>query len=85
MPEGGAFRYCIGGFDAADSIDLNAAKAICKRRGDDKLYIKQMYWIPQAVLDQQEERGDRREPGRRAVQLMGVAGLDAYLRRSARE
>ena len=61
LPEGGAFRYCIGGFDAADSIDLNAAKAICKRRGDDKLYIKQMYWIPQAVLDQQEERGDRRE------------------------
>ena len=61
LPEGGAFRYCIGGFDAADSIDLNAAKTICKRRGDDKLYIKQMYWIPQAVLDQQEERGDRRE------------------------
>ena len=61
LPEGGAFRYCIGGFDAADSIDLNAAKAICKRRGDDKLYVKQMYWIPQAVLDQQEERGDRRE------------------------
>ena len=61
LPEGGEFRYCIGGFDAADSIDLNAAKAICKRRGDDKLYIKQMYWIPQAVLDQQEERGDRRE------------------------
>lgn len=61
LPEGGEFRYCIGGFDAADSIDLNAAKAICKRRGDDKLYVKQMYWIPQAVLDQQEERGDRRE------------------------
>lgn len=61
IPEEAKFRYCIGGFDAADSIDLNAAKAICKRPGDDKLYIKQMYWIPQALLDQQEERGDRRE------------------------
>ena len=32
--------------------------------------------------------GGTRRPkgtGRRAVQLMGVAGLDAYLRRSARE
>ncbi len=61
IPDGAKFRYLIGAFDAADSIDLNAAKAICKRRDDDKLYIKQMYWIPQFVLDQQEERGDRRE------------------------
>lgn len=61
IPEDAIFRYCIGGFDAADSIDLNAAKAICKRPGDDKLYIKQMYWIPQSVLDEQYERGDRRE------------------------
>lgn len=61
IPEGATFRYCIGGFDAADSIDLNAAKAICKRPDDDKLYIRQMYWIPQAVLDKQEELGDRRE------------------------
>ena len=61
IPEGAKFKYCIGGFDAADSIDLNAAKAICKRPGDDKLYIRQMYWIPQSVLDRQEESGNRRE------------------------
>ena len=61
IPDGAKISYLIGAFDAADSIDLNAAKAICKRRDDDKLYIKQMYWIPQFVLDQQEERGDRRE------------------------
>lgn len=61
IPEGAKFRYFIGGFDAADSIDLNAAKAICRNPENDKLYIKQMYWIPQAVLDRQEERGDRRE------------------------
>lgn len=61
IPDGAKFRYFIGGFDAADSIDLNAAKAICRNIVDDKLYIKQMYWIPQSLLDQQEERGDRRE------------------------
>ena len=61
IPEDAEFRYCIGGFDAADSIDLNAAKAICKRPNDDRLYIKQMYWIPQDVLDKQEASGDRRE------------------------
>lgn len=54
------FRYAIGGMDAADSIDLNAAKALCMRRGDNKIYIKQMYWIPQSVLDRQEMEGDRK-------------------------
>lgn len=56
-----SFRYFIGGFDAADNIDLNAAKAICKKPGEDKLYIKSMYWIPQSVIDEQEARGDRKE------------------------
>jgi phage terminase large subunit-like protein len=54
------FRYAIGGMDAADSIDLNAAKALCMRPGDEKIYIKQMYWIPQSVLDRQELDGDRK-------------------------
>lgn len=54
------FRYFIGGFDAADYIDLNAAKAICKKPDDDRLYVKSMYWIPQAVLDADAEKGDRR-------------------------
>ena len=26
------FRYCIGGMDAADSVDLNAAKDVYKRQ-----------------------------------------------------
>ncbi len=56
-----SFRYFIGGFDAADNIDLNAAKAICKKPGEDKLYIKSMYWIPQSVIDEQETKGDRKE------------------------
>lgn len=55
-----AFDYAIGGFDAADTTDLNAAKAICMRPGDDKIYVRSMYWIPQSVIDEQNARGDRR-------------------------
>lgn len=55
------FDYCIGGFDAADTTDLNAAKAICMRPGDDRIYLESMYWIPQAVIDEQNKRGDRKE------------------------
>ena len=58
-PEFYSFRYCIGGFDAADSIDLNAAKAICMKQGDNHLYIKSMYWIPQYVIDEQNAKGNR--------------------------
>lgn len=53
------FDYCIGGMDAADSVDLNAAKAICMRPGDNKIYVKQMYWIPQAVIDKYSNEGKR--------------------------
>ena len=50
------FRYGIGGMDAADSVDLNAAKMICKRRGDDRIYVRQMYWDPQRKLDEMANR-----------------------------
>lgn len=53
------FDYCIGGFDAADSVDLNAAKAIFMRPNDDNIYVKSMYWIPEDVIKQQELRGSR--------------------------
>lgn len=55
------FDYAIGGFDAADTTDLNSAKAIFMRPDDDKIYVKSMYWIPQSVIDEQNRRGDRRE------------------------
>lgn len=55
------FDYCIGGFDAADTTDLNAAKAICMRPDDPRIYVRSMYWIPQAVLDKQAEKGTRQE------------------------
>lgn len=60
IPTDAKFKYCIGGMDAADSVDLAAAKAICMRRGDPKIYIKQMYWLPQAVIDKYENEGNRR-------------------------
>jgi phage terminase large subunit-like protein len=53
------FRYAIGGMDAADSVDLNSAKALCMKPNDDKIYIKSMYWIPEEVIDKFENEGKR--------------------------
>ena len=55
------FDYCIGAFDAADTTDLNAAKAICMRPNDENIYVRSMYWIPQAVIDEMDKSGDRKE------------------------
>lgn len=63
------FDYAIGGFDAADSVDLNAAKAICMREGDPRIYVKSMYWIPEAVVEQYEKMGNRRERDRAPYSL----------------
>lgn len=71
------FRYCIGGMDAADSIDLNAAKALCMRPGDDKIYVKSMYWLPQYVIDKFENEGKRQ--GRDNVPYLRWKD-DGYLR-----
>lgn len=54
------FGYCIGGFDAADSVDLNAAVAIFQRPNDENIYVKSMFWIPQSVIDEMERTGDRK-------------------------
>ena len=55
------FGYCIGGFDAADSVDLNAAVAIFQRPNDEHIYVESMFWIPQAVIDEMDRSGNRRE------------------------
>lgn len=54
------FDYGIGGFDAADTTDLNAAKAICMRPDDPNIYVRSMYWIPRAVLEEAERAGSWR-------------------------
>lgn len=69
------FDYAIGGFDAADSVDLNAAKAICMRPGDPNIYVKSMYWIPEAVLEKAEKMGDRKERDRAPYALWVSQGL----------
>ncbi|MDD9148150.1 terminase large subunit [Sporolactobacillus sp. CQH2019] len=55
------FRYGIGCFDAADTTDLNSAHALCMRPNDDKIYLKSMYWLPEEVLNQMTQDGNRRE------------------------
>lgn len=55
------FRYCIVGFDAADSIDLTAAQALMMRPGDDKIYELSMYWIPEDVILADLNSGKRTE------------------------
>lgn len=69
------FDYAIGGFDAADSVDLNAAKAICMREGDPNIYVKSMYWIPEAVIEKYEKMGNRRERDRAPYSLWINQGL----------
>ena len=54
------FDYCIGGFDAADTTDLNAATALCMRPGDERIYRRSMYWIPESVLEDEDKTGNRR-------------------------
>lgn len=39
------FPYCVVGFDLADRGDLNAAVALMRRPGDDRIYEKAMFWI----------------------------------------
>ena len=67
------FDYCIGGFDAADTTDLNAAKAICMRPGDENIYVHQMYWIPESVIEKQ--KATRREQDNAPYELWVQQGF----------
>lgn len=53
------FRYGIVGFDAADTIDLNAAKMLMMRPDDPKIYGLAMYWLPEDALREVSDSGDR--------------------------
>lgn len=54
------FRYAIVGFDAADTVDLAAARALMMRPGDDHIYETGMYWIPEESV-RLADGNDRRE------------------------
>jgi len=53
------FRYCVCGFDAADTIDLNAATALFMTPGDDHIYRYSRYWIcsEQMEINSNNQRG----------------------------
>lgn len=55
------FRYGICGFDASDSVDLTAAQMLVMRPGDDRIYERSMYWIPESVIEEMDEGVSRRE------------------------
>jgi len=38
--------YCIGGADLSVTTDLTCASLLFMKRGEDKKYITQMYWLP---------------------------------------
>lgn len=60
-----AYRYGIGGMDAADSVDLSAAKLLFMKPDDPHIYVKSMYWLPRRALDEFYKLGIRQ--GRDAV------------------
>jgi phage terminase large subunit-like protein len=45
--------YCIGGVDLSITTDLTCASLLFMKRGSDKKYITQMYWLP---ADRLQER-----------------------------
>lgn len=44
--------YAIGGADLSSTTDLTCATALFKVPGDEILYILQMYWIPEDLLEE---------------------------------
>lgn len=54
-------KYGVGGFDAADSVDLNAAVALGMKPGDDHIYTRAMFWVPEIVMQAMTTDGNRRE------------------------
>lgn len=44
--------YGIGGCDLSETTDLTAAKVIFMRPNDENIYVLQMYWLPEDLLEQ---------------------------------
>lgn len=44
-------RYGIGGCDLSRTTDLTAAKVIFRIPGDEHIYVLQMYWIPEDLVE----------------------------------
>lgn len=44
-------KYGIGGADLSSTTDLTAAKVLFMLPGDNKIYVLQMYWLPEELLE----------------------------------
>ena len=44
-------RYGIGGVDLASTTDLTAATVLFMVPNDNRIYVEQMYWLPEDLLD----------------------------------
>lgn len=44
-------RYGIGGLDLSNTTDLTCATVIFKVKNDETLYVEQMYWLPEDLLE----------------------------------
>src|SRR5690625_2670546 len=49
-------RYGIGGVDLASTTDLTAACVLFQVPGDDSVYFKHMYWLPEDLLQTRVEQ-----------------------------
>ncbi|PEI73437.1 terminase [Bacillus wiedmannii] len=47
--------YGIGGCDLSSTTDLTAAKVIFMLPNDKSIYVKQMYWLPEDLLEQRSK------------------------------
>jgi phage terminase large subunit-like protein len=45
------FSYGIGGADLSTTTDLTAAKLICMKPNDPKIYVMSMYWLPEDLIE----------------------------------
>ncbi len=48
-------RYAIGGADLSSSVDLTAACVLFQVPGDETIYAKHMYWLPEELLEQRSK------------------------------
>lgn len=48
-------RYCVGGIDLSATTDLTCASIVFKIPNDDKIYVKQMYWLPSDLIEKRSE------------------------------
>lgn len=48
-------RYGLGGFDLSSTTDLTCATVLFMLPNDDKIYVEQMYWLPEDLLEQRTQ------------------------------